>query len=204
MIEPKSALKRLKDGNSQYVKAIRDSTGLSTSVNTKPASEGQQPFAIILGCSDSRAPLELAFNQSIGDLFIVRVAGNIATPSQLGSIEYACEHLGSKLIVVLGHSHCGAVAATLDAIKNPTSGGSPNIGALVNSIKGAAESAINDNPQAQDADLLPLAVTANVKQVVASMAKDSELLKAKIDSGDVMVVGAEYDIETGEVSFHDS
>ena len=204
MIEPKSALKRLKDGNSQYVNAIRDNTALSTSVNTRPASAGQQPFAIILGCSDSRAPLELAFNQSIGDLFIVRVAGNIATPSQLGSIEYACEHLGSKLIVVLGHSHCGAVAATLDSIKNPTSGGSPNIGALVSSIKGAAESAINNNPQAQDADLLSLAVTANVKQVVASMAKDSELLKAKIDSGDVMVVGAEYDIETGEVSFHDS
>ena len=203
MIEPKLALKLLKEGNHHYVNAIRENISLNTHVATKPAIEGQQPFAIILGCSDSRAPLELTFNQSIGDLFIVRVAGNIATPSQLGSIEYACEHLGSKLIVILGHSHCGAVAATLDSIKNPSAGASPNIGALVRSIKGAAESVIDTNPNARDADLLSLAVTANVKQVVTSISDESELLRAKIDSGEVMVVGAEYDIETGEVIFYD-
>ena len=163
----------------------------------------QSPFAIIIGCSDSRVPAEIIFDQGIGDLFVIRVAGNIVAPSQVGSVEFAAERFGTQLVVVLGHSFCGAVEATLGELTQPTENRSPNLRAIVDRIQPAVEDLIGsemaDDPEA----LLRTAVRANVRSSVEQLRHGSGILERLIDEGRLHVVGAEYSLTTGLVDFFD-
>ena len=185
MIEATEALQRLRDGNRRYVAGtskLNPNDG-----HRRGLEKGQTPFAVVLACSDSRVPVETIFDHTSGDLFVLRVAGNIAAPSQLGSIEYAASVLGSKLVVVLGHSNCGAVSATLGAISDNQSIESPNLAAIVDRIRPALKNL--DEPTLHEA------VAANVRHTVAQLPDDSPVLAQLIDSGELTVIGAEYSIE---------
>ena len=195
MISAVEALERLRDGNRRFV------TGTSTieeSLSGARRAElvgGQNPFAVILACSDSRVPVEQIFDQGPGHLFVTRVAGNIAAPSQLGSIEYAASQLGTKLVVVLGHSNCGAVSATLSSLAERLPVDSPNLRAIIDRIQPAVKDL--EDPT------LHAAVAANVRHTVEELRRGSALLEQLIGAGDLSVIGAEYSIETGEVEFLD-
>ena len=192
MISASDALQRLRDGNDRFVngRSSLESSGYS---KRPDVSEGQSPFAIVLACSDSRVPVEQLFDQGIGDLFVIRVAGNVAAPTQIGSIEYAATQLGTGLIVVLGHSGCGAVAATLSEMAGDADIRSPNLRAIVDRIRPALASG--------DSDDLDDAVLANVRHSVARLAYGSSTLEQLVADGSVNVVGASYSLETGKVEF---
>ena len=191
MISATEALQRLQEGNRRYLGGV---SHLKSNDGHPPGLEkGQAPFAIVLACADSRVPVEMIFDQGPGDLFVTRVAGNIAAPSQLGSIEYAATQLGSKLVVVLGHSNCGAVDVTLKTLATGQDGLSPNLLAIIDRIRPAVEPL--DNPSLHEA------VAANVRRATGQLRLGSETLGQLIDSGDLTVVGAEYSIESGEVEF---
>ena len=197
------ALKKLIEGNEYYVNASNKEAEVVIEVKRSPADQGQSPFAIILGCSDSRVPVETIFHQGIGDLFVIRVAGNIADPSQIGSIEYACHNLGTQLVVVLGHSHCGAVHATVDSLMSEQpSNMSPNIASIVDRIAPAVLPVIANKTDMTEAQLLQQAMRANVTKTAKGLASRSSILSDLIDQNKLKVVGAEYSIETGQVEFH--
>ncbi len=167
-------------------------------------SAGQEPFAIILGCSDSRVPVELVFGQAFGDLFVIRVAGNIVAPSQVGSVEFAAERFGTRLAVVLGHTQCGAVAATLEELRRPQANQSPNLRAIVGRIRPAVEPLL-EQPLAKDPDALyNQAVRANVQASVNQLRHGSALLERRMERDGLLIVGAEYHVEEGTVEFLDS
>jgi carbonic anhydrase len=169
----------------------------------RPSGAQQQPFAIILGCSDSRVPAELVFSQGFGDLFVIRVAGNIVAPSQVGSVEFAAERFGTRLAVVLGHTQCGAVAATLEQLREPQANQSPNLRAIVERIRPAVEPLLG-RPVANDAEQLArLAVRANVEASVSQLRHGSALLERRIEGDGLLIVGAEYHVEDGTVEFWD-
>ncbi len=199
MIPAADALERLRDGNRRFVKGDIRNAGSIDRHRREQLVDGQSPFAVVLACSDSRVPVELIFDQELGELFVIRVAGNIATPSQIGSIEYAVTQLGSRLVVVLGHSNCGAVAATLESLANGAPMPSPNLEAIVEQIRPALESlrAESDDVSLEDA------IVANARRAAESLAKDSEILGDLIASRNITVTSAEYSIETGEVAFFD-
>jgi carbonic anhydrase len=199
MISANDALKRLRKGNRRFVEGKND---IARSIGEARRAElvgGQTPFAVILACSDSRVPVELIFDQGLGDLFVIRVAGNIVAPSQVGSIEYAAEALGVRLVVVLGHSNCGAVEATLRFLMKAQNDASPNLRAIVDRIRPAVEPLIGGNEDIT----LRRAVLANVLQSVEQLRHGSDILERFIATGDLAVVGAKYSIETGEVRFLD-
>ena len=156
---------------------------------------GQSPFAVILACSDSRVPVELIFDQGLGDLFVIRVAGNIVAPSQIGSVEFAAAQLGTRLVVVLGHSNCGAVEATLKELAQDQQQRSPNLRAIVDRIRPAVEPLMSDDVSLHDA------VVANVRQSVNQLQNGSKILEQMIETDELAIVGAEYSIESGEVTF---
>ncbi len=187
------ALERLREGNRRY--AAGKSTRLSTIDPAERAelAGGQGPFAVILSCSDSRVPVELVFDQGAGDLFVIRVAGNVATPTQIGSIEYAVSRLGAQLVVVLGHEGCGAVAAAIKSIEQQSPLPSPNLEAIVDEIRPALESLSDLN--------LSDAVLANVRRTIDSLGRKSPLLAQAVDSRDITITGAIYSLATGEVAF---
>jgi carbonic anhydrase len=163
----------------------------------------QKPFAIILGCSDSRVPTEIIFDQGLGDLFVIRVAGNIVAPSQVDSVEFAATQFGARLIVVLGHSQCGAVQATLEELRHPAESDSHNPRSIVARIRPAVEALLRtDLKQDQDA-LVTLAIRANVSASVDHLRHGSELVEQLIKNEGLLVVGAEYSVETGVVEFFD-
>ena len=193
MIPAREALERLQEGNRRFVESASGPVG-------RP-SAAQQPFAIVLGCSDSRVPAELVFGQGFGDLFVIRVAGNIVAPSQIGSVEFAAERFETRLAVVLGHTQCGAVAATLEQLREPQSGQSPNLRAIVDRIRPAVEPLLAI-PIAQDpAALAAEATRANIRASVAQLRHGSALLERRIDQEGLLIVGAEYHVETGLVEF---
>lgn len=205
-MNPDLALQSLKDGNELYVKAIKDSTDLNTPITLRDVDLGQQPFAIILSCSDSRVPAELIFNCGIGELFIIRVAGNIASPTQIGSIEYACQNLGAQLVVVMGHSHCGAVSATIGTLSNSKHELSPNLESIIDQITPAVRPIVEADQHADEADdesLLDKAVRANVSYTVNNLSAQSEVLSTLMAEQKLAVIGAEYALETGKVTFHE-
>jgi len=170
---------------------------------TDGPSAGQDPFAIILGCSDSRVPVELVFGQAFGDLFVIRVAGNIVAPSQVGSVEFATERFSTRLAVVLGHTQCGAVAATLEELWQPQGYESPNLRAIVDRIRPAVEPLLN-TPVAQNTQALAeLATRANVQASVNHLRHGSALLERRIERDGLLIVGAEYCVEEGTVEFFD-
>ncbi len=165
---------------------------------------GQEPFAIILGCSDSRVPAELVFDQSFGDLFVIRVAGNVVAPSQVGSVEFAASRFGTRLVVVMGHSQCGAIIATLEELQGHATNESENLRDIVDRVRPSVETVLSivrkDDPDA----LVREAVRANVRASVDHLRHGSALLEKLIDETGLLVVGAEYSLETGVVEFFEN
>lgn len=199
------ALKRLREGNLRFVASVnRDAHTLLTTLPVALTGEQQQPFAIVLGCSDSRVPAEIIFNQGLGELFVIRVAGNIVAPSQVGSVEFAASRYGTRLVVVLGHSQCGAVLTTIDALRQAAAVESRNVGSIVGRIRASVEplmrTELRDDPDA----LTRAAVRANVRVSVDHLRHGSAVLERLSSEGGLMVVGAEYSLETGIVDFFDS
>jgi carbonic anhydrase len=201
MISAQEALQRLKDGNQRFVSDLGDRSTFNDHSRRKELVEGQAPFAIILGCSDSRVPAELVFDQGLGDLFVIRVAGNIVASSQIGSVEFAAERFGTRLVVVLGHSLCGAVISTLEELQRPRESQSPNLRSIVNRIRPAVEGLLDTELRQNPEALLRQAVRANIHSSVSSLRHGSQILEGLIEKGVLWVVGAEYSLETGLVDF---
>jgi len=201
VISPLEALERLAEGNRRFVTDCRGRNSLSGHAHFSDLAAGQEPFAIILGCSDSRVPAEIVFDQGLGDLFVIRVAGNIVAPSQVGSVEFAAERFGTRLVVVLGHSACGAVLATLEELERPTESRSPNLYSIVDRIRPSLESLFDSDLRHNTEDLVKHAVRANIRAAVNQLRHGSQLLERLIHNGELMVVGAEYSLDTGVVDF---
>lgn len=199
MISAIDALERLRAGNRRFVSGTSTINDALSGARRAELVDGQSPFAVILACSDSRVPVELVFCQGLGDLFVIRVAGNVVAPSQIGSVEYAAARLGTKLVVVLGHSNCGAVDATLQELAQVQETRSPNLRSIVDRIRPAVEPLL----KAKGTISLDEAVAANVRRSVQQLRHGSAILEERIASGDIVVVGAEYSIESGEVIFFD-
>ena len=199
----RQALERLREGNRRFVSDVQSRGTLTNQTRRGELTAGQEPFAIILGCSDSRVPAEMVFDQGLGDLFVIRVAGNIVAPSQIGSVEFAAERFGTRLIVVLGHSRCGAILATLDELRRPTENQSRNLRSIVDRVRPSVEGLLATSLK-DDADaLVRSAVRANVRASVNHLRHGSEILEQLIESDGLRVVGAEYSLETGVVEFFD-
>lgn len=203
MILAREALARLQEGNRRFAS---DGFGPGAEVTQERRDElveSQEPFAVVLGCSDSRVPAELVFDQGLGDLFVIRVAGNVVAPSQVGSVEYAAAALGTRLVVVLGHSGCGAVGATLEELQLRLEDRSPNLHAIVDRIRPAVEGLLETDLRDDPVALTEAAVRANVRASADQLRHGSALLERLIAEEGLMVVGAEYSLETGEVDFFD-
>lgn len=195
---PEDALKRLIEGNRRF----RESTGPTSARAWSPhlATAAQRPFAIILGCSDSRTPVEILFDEGFGDLFVVRIAGNIVAPSVVGSIEFAASQFGSRLVVVMGHTRCGAVTATVNAIRTNLGPESKNIRAITDRIAPHVQGLVRPG---DEAGVLREAVRANVRASADHLRHGSRILEELVLARHLYVVGAEYELETGEVHFFD-
>jgi carbonic anhydrase len=203
MIPSPVALDRLREGNRRFAEDLPSQSGLSGAAKRSQLLAGQQPFAIILGCSDSRVPAELVFDQGLGDLFVIRVAGNIVAPSQIGSIEYAAEVTGARLVVVMGHSNCGAIEATIDELQRPQANRSRNLSSIVNRIRPSVETLLETGLSQDRSALVRFAVRSNIRASVDHLRHGSEILERLIDKDGLLVVGAEYSLETGLVEFFD-
>jgi carbonic anhydrase len=197
------ALESLVEGNRRFVSDARDRRTLAGQTRRYELVAGQEPFAIVLGCSDSRVPAEIIFDQGLGDLFVIRVAGNIVAPSQVGSVEFAAERFGTRLVVVLGHSMCGAIVATLEELERPTEGRSPNLRSIVDRIRPSVEAFFETDLRRDPDALLQRAVRANIRASTNNLRHGSEVLEELIRKGELLVVGAEYSLETGVVEFFD-
>ena len=195
MIPAHEALARLREGNHRFVSNARRADPVP--------SETQQPFAIILGCSDSRVPAEFVFDQGLGDLFVIRVAGNIVAPSQVGSVEFAAARFDTRLVVVLGHSQCGAILATLEELQRPTENQSRNLAAIVDRIRPSVAGLLAAHGKGDSEALVTRAVRANIQASVDHLRHGSPVLEQLIQDEGLLVVGAEYSLETGVVDFFD-
>ncbi len=203
MIGATEALERLRAGNSRFVSGGQLMDSLANPLRRNELTTGQEPFAIILGCSDSRVPVEIIFDFSLGHLFVIRVAGNVVAPSQIGSIEFAAEQFGTRLVVVMGHDDCGAVSTTIGELKRPTESRSPNLSAIVDRIRPAVEPLMATETEMKDAALLDQAIRANIRASVNHLRHGSEILETLVRDDGLLVVGAEYSLETGTVEFFD-
>ncbi|MFO7693082.1 MAG: carbonic anhydrase [Vicinamibacterales bacterium] len=197
------ALERLREGNRRFAAGLRSTEVLATHTRRADLLAGQRPFAIVLGCSDSRVPAELVFDQGLGDLFVIRVAGNIVAPSQVGSVEFAATRYGTRLVVVLGHSQCGAIAATLEELLQPAGTRSRNLRSIVNRLRPSVEPLLATTLRGDPDALIREAVKANVRASVDHLRHGSEILEDLVAASGVRIVGAEYSLETGLVEFHD-
>ncbi len=203
MTPSQTALERLREGNRRFAEDLPSESGLSGAARRSQLIAGQQPFAIILGCSDSRVPAELVFDQGLGDLFVIRVAGNIVAPSQIGSIEYAAEVTGARLVVVMGHSGCGAIEATINELQRPQANRSRNLSSIVDRIRPSVETLLETGLAQDRSALIRFAVRSNIRASVDHLRHGSEILERLIDKDGLTVVGAEYSLETGMVEFFD-
>ncbi len=203
MLTAKETLERLKAGNARFVKGEATQQKLLTHQERAEMASEQNPFAIILGCSDSRVPAEMVFDQGLGDLFVIRVAGNIVAPSQVGSVEFAAERYDCAVVVVLGHSHCGAIQATIDTLKNPDQPPSSNLMSIVNRVRPSVEILMQTELKDDLKKLCAHAVRSNVFASVNQLRHGSAVLESLIEKCKMIVVGAEYSLETGEVTFFD-
>ena len=199
MISATAALHRLREGNRRFVSEQHRKRRPGQSRRNELV-DGQAPFAIILGCSDSRVPAEIVFDQGLGDLFVIRVAGNVVAPSQIGSVEFAAERFGTRLVVVLGHSLCGAVVATLEELERPSEMRSPNLRSIVDRIRPSVEGLLEAGVGRAD-ELVHHAVRANIRASVDHLRHGSAILERLIESDGLLVVGAEYSLESGVVDF---
>jgi len=201
MISAEDALERLREGNRRFVSDEVSDETLASREHRAGAATPQHPFAIILACSDSRVPTELIFDRGIGDLFVIRVAGNIVAPSQIGSIEFAAKQFNTRLVVVLGHSNCGAIIATLQEMALKDSHRSPNLRAIVDRVRPALEPVLEDDCDVDDEAVISACVRANVRASVRKLQHGSLILEHLIGAGDLRIIGAEYSIESGSIEF---
>jgi carbonic anhydrase len=203
MIPASEALDLLREGNRRFV--MNQSRAGSSSHHERRLSlvSGQEPFAIVLGCSDSRVPAELVFDQGFGDLFVIRVAGNIVAPSQVGSVEFAAAKFGTRLVVVIGHSQCGAITATLDELLGRSTTESRNLRSIVDRVRPSVETVLAGRDPADYDALIRDAVRANVRVSTNHLRHGSELLERLVRDEGLLVVGAEYALDSGVVTFFD-
>jgi carbonic anhydrase len=196
-ITPSKALELLTEGNKRFVNNLKVNRNLLQQANE--TSDGQHPFAVILSCIDSRTSAELIFDQGLGDIFSVRIAGNILNEDILGSMEFACKVAGSKFIVVLGHTKCGAVKGACDHVEMG------NLTSLLTKIRPAVddETITTDNRTSSNADFVEKVATINVKRTVRDIMARSTILKEMIENGEIGIVGGTHDIATGHVTFYD-
>ena len=203
MITAHEALQRLRDGNRRFTSNVRSRDSLAGEARRAEVAAGQEPFAIILGCSDSRVPAEIVFDQGLGDLFVIRVAGNIVAPSQIGSVEFAADRYGTRLVVVLGHSQCGAILATIEELTRPTVNQSRNLHSIVDRVRPAVEPLLRTELRRDPEALVRNAVRANVRISAGHLRHGSGILEHLIEKDGLAVVGAEYSLDTGVVDFFD-
>ena len=203
MMTANEAMQRLKEGNQRFVAGVRSVDTIVKQMQRADFVEGQAPFALILGCSDSRVPAEIVFDQGLGDLFVIRVAGNIVAPSQVGSVEFAVEQFGTPLVVVLGHTMCGAVRATIDELEKPSTETSFNLLSIVNRIRPTVEPLFQTELKNDAEKLMAVSIRANILAAVNHLRHGSQILEQLVNRGQLEIVGAEYSLETGEVLFID-
>ncbi len=203
MISARDALEQLRAGNRRFVSGLRGGDACTSQTRRYELTTGQEPFAVILGCSDSRVPAEIVFDQGLGDLFVIRVAGNVVAPSQVGSVEFAATRFGTRLVVVLGHSQCGAVLATLEELQQTTENRSRNLRAIVDRVRPSVEGLLATELRHDSDCLVRHAVRANIRNSANQLRHGSELLEQLIERNRLLVVGAEYSLETGLVDFFD-
>jgi carbonic anhydrase len=201
MISAVEALELLRAGNRRFVADVRSDEILTGHARRRELATGQEPLAIILGCSDSRVPAELVFDQGLGDLFVIRVAGNIVAPSQVGSVEFAAARFGTRLVVVLGHSSCGAILATLEQVRRRSEDQSRNLRTIVDRIRPSVEPLLATG--LDEDTLVRQSVRANIRASADHLRHGSETLEQLIQNEGLLVVGAEYSLETGVVDFFD-
>ena len=204
MMSAQEALDRLRTGNGEFASSMRSGEALLNNPRRAELPQDQNPFAIILGCSDARVPAEIVFNQGLGDLFVIRVAGNIVAPSQVGSVEFAAARYDTPLVVVLGHSQCGAILATLEELQQPTENQSRNLRSIVDRVRPSVEVLLRTDLRNDLDALVRHAVRANAGASVDHLRHGSELLEQLIQNNGLAVVGAEYSVETGIVEFFDT
>ena len=200
MVNAQEALERLKDGNRRFVAAV---SGGDAPFGTRriELTQVQNPIAIVLGCSDARVPAEIVFDQGLGDLFVIRVAGNIVAPSQVGSVEFAASRFGTRLVVVLGHSQCGAILATIEELQRPAENQSRNLHAIVERVRPSVEGLLKTDLRHDLNELVRQAVRSNVRVAVDHLRFGSPVLEQLIRTEGLVVAGAEYSLETGKVEF---
>lgn len=203
LISAREALALLRDGNGRFVADVRSHDSLPSRARRIELAAGQEPFAAVLGCSDSRVPVEIVFDQGLGDLFVIRVAGNIVAPSQVGSVEFAAEQFGTRLVVVLGHSDCGAVVATLEQLKRPRENQSRNLRSIVDMVRPSVEELLAGGLKGDANELVRQAVRANIRASANHLRHGSEVIEQLIRNDGLVVVGAEYSLKTGVVDFFD-
>jgi carbonic anhydrase len=203
MVSAKQALQRLRDGNRRFASGTTAGGAFANHARRSAVAERQEPLAIVLGCSDSRVPAEMVFDQGLGDLFVIRVAGNIVASSQVGSVEFAAERFGTPLVVVLGHSRCGAVLATLEELVRPRQDQSRNLRSIVDRIRPSVEELLATELRHDQDALVRQAVRANVRVSANHLRHGSDILEQLIARDRLLVVGAEYSLETGVVDFFD-
>lgn len=197
------ALERLREGNRRFVADTREHGAATGSARRHELATGQEPFAILLGCSDSRVPAEIVFDQGLGDLFVIRVAGNIVASSQVGSVEFAAARYATRLVVVLGHSQCGAVLATVEELQRPTANQSRGLRSIVDRVRPSVEALLATDLRHDPEALVREAVRANIRVSANHLRHGSAHLEQLIQKHEILVVGAEYSLETGEVDFFD-
>jgi len=203
MISAREALERLQEGNTRFSLNVRGPEAFITQQRREQLTTTQEPFAIVLGCADSRVPAEIVFDQGLGDLFVIRVAGNIVAPSGIGSVEFAAARFGTRLVVVLGHSRCGAIYATLEELRRPTENQSRNLRSIVDRVRPSVEALLAEDPGRDVDTLIHEAVRANIRASVRNLRGGSEILEQLIQHDGLLIVGAEYSLETGLVEFFD-
>ena len=203
MISAPEALERLRDGNRRFVSDTRSNNLFTGPTRRNELATGQEPFAIILGCSDSRVPAEIIFDQGLGDLFVIRVAGNIVAASQVGSVEFAAERFGTRLVLVLGHSNCGAILTSVDELQQSVENQSRNLRSIVDRVRPSVQALLSTELRHDRQALIREAVRANVRASVDHLRYGSEILEFLIEKAGLLVVGAEYSLDTGLVDFFD-
>jgi len=197
------ALNKLKQGNGRFLNNVRGAEPILSQVRRADFVHGQNPFAVILGCSDSRVPAEIVFDQGLGDLFVIRVAGNVVAPSQVGSVEFAVERFDTRLVVVLGHTSCGGVGATLDVLQDRAKPGSRGLMSIVDRIRPAVEPLLQTELANHADALMRAAIRANVRASANQLRHGSEIIERMALERGLAVVGGVYDLATGEVDFFD-
>jgi carbonic anhydrase len=202
MITALEALERLRAGNRRFVSDTRSHDALRNQERRQELAAGQEPFAVILGCSDSRVPAEIVFDQGLGDLFVIRVAGNIVAASQVGSVEFAAARFGTRLVVVLGHTQCGAILATIQELQKPTDQ-SRNLRSIVDRVRPSVAALLSTELRNDPAALVREAGRANILASANHLRNGSEVLEQLVQKGELLIVGAEYSLETGHVDFFD-